>query len=49
MKPRYESLQLKILSSLFVRMNLAPKDENDYFNMEATEKGKNQPFFSASI
>jgi hypothetical protein len=40
MKPRYESLELKILRSLNVRMNLAAKEENYYLNLEKGYKGE---------
>lgn len=39
-KPRYESLELRIMRSLNVRMNLAAKDEIYYFNLEKGYKGE---------
>jgi hypothetical protein len=40
MKPRYESLELKIMRSLNVHMNLAAKEENYYLNLEKGYKGE---------
>lgn len=39
-KARTESLELKLMRSLYVRMNLLEKDQNHYFNLEKGYKGE---------
>ncbi|WP_332634931.1 nuclease-related domain-containing protein [Halalkalibacter flavus] len=40
MKPRYEPLELKIMRSLRVRMNLSAKDESYYVNLDKGYQGE---------